>query len=159
MIDKQERIPRMVEQDLDARGVSAIFGIIGLFLFLVVSVIKGVTVTTVAFSFLVTQLPMLYQAWRRMKLLRTFNEDEEYQRLVRREFQIIVAMFMSLGLFTFLTWFVFDSMQGLLGVALIGIIPLLFLYVSMDRKLREVDPEHVTNRELRQAHRKQKLSP
>lgn len=154
-MDKQERIPRMVEQDLDARGISTIFGIIGLFLFLVVSVIKGVTVTTVAFSFLVTQLPMLYQAWRRMKLLRTFNEDEGYQRLVRREFLIIVAMFASLGVFTFLTWFVLDSMQELLGVALIGIIPLLILYVSMDGKLREVDPEHVTNRELRRAHREQ----
>ncbi|VXC01107.1 conserved membrane hypothetical protein [Exiguobacterium sp. 8H] len=158
-MNKQERLPKMVEQDLDTRGISTLFGIIGLFLFLVVSVINGVTVTTVAFSFLVTQLPMLYQAWRRMKLLRTFNEDEEYQRLVRREFQIIVAMFVSLGVFTFLTWFVFDSMQELLGVALIGIIPLLILYVPMDRKLREADPEHVTNRELRQAHRKQKLSP
>ncbi|WP_214779984.1 hypothetical protein [Exiguobacterium sp. s22] len=158
-MDKQERLPKMVEQDFDARGISAIFGIIGLFLFLVVSVINGVTVTTVALSFLVTQLPSLYQAWRRMKLLRTFNEDEEYQRLVRREFQIIVAMFVSLGVFTFLAKFVFDSMQELLGVALIGIIPLLILYVPMDRKLREADPNHVTNRELRQAHRKQKLSP
>ncbi|MBQ6459051.1 MAG: hypothetical protein IKG65_07065 [Exiguobacterium sp.] len=158
-MNKQERLPKMVEQDLDARGISTLFGIIGLFLFLIVSVIKGVTVTTVAFSFLVTQLPLLYQAWRRMKLLRTFNEDEGYKRLVRREFQIIVAMFGSLGVFTFLTWFVLDSMQELLGVALIGIIPLLILYVSMDRKLREADPEHVTNRELRQAHRKQKLSP
>ena len=158
-MNKQERIPKMVEQDLDARGISTLFGIIGLFLFLVISVINGVTVTTVALSFLVTQLPMLYQAWRRMKLLRTFNEDEEYKRLARREFQIIVAMFVLLGVFTFLTWFVLDSMQELLGVALIGIIPLLILYVSMDRKLREADPEHVTNRELRQAHRKQKLSP
>ncbi|MET2871756.1 MULTISPECIES: hypothetical protein [Exiguobacterium] len=154
-MNKQERLPKMVKQDLDSRGVSAIFGIIGLFLLLVVSVIRGITVTTVAFSFLVTQLPMLYQAWRRMELLRTFNEDEEYQRLVRREFQIIVAMFGSLGVFTFLTWFVLDSMQELLGVALIGIIPLLILYVSMDRKLREADPEHVTNRELRRAHREQ----
>ncbi|MFY7869925.1 MAG: hypothetical protein ACOVQN_10505, partial [Exiguobacterium sp.] len=133
-MNKQERLLKMVEQDLDARGISTLFGIIGLFLFLVVSVIKGVTVTTVAFAFLVIQLPMLYQAWRRMKLLRTFNEDEEYKRLVRREFQIIVAMFGSLGVFTFLTWFVLDSMQELLGVALIGIIPLLILYVSMDRK-------------------------
>ena len=154
-MDKQERIPRMVEQDLDARGISTLFGIIGLFLFLVVSVIKGVTVTTVALSFLVTQLPMLYQAWRRMKLLRTFNEDEEYQRLVRREFLIIVAMFGSLGVFTFLTWFVLDSMQELLVVALIGVIPLLIWYIPMDRKLREADPEHVTNRELRRAHREQ----
>lgn len=32
-MDKQERLPKMVEYDLDARGVSAIFGIIGLFLF------------------------------------------------------------------------------------------------------------------------------
>jgi len=158
-MNKQERLPKMVEQDFDARGISAIFGIIGLFLFLVVSVINGITVTTVALSFLVTQLPLLYQAWRRMKMLRTFNEDEEYQRLVRREFLIIVAMFMSLGVFTFLTWFVLDSMQGLLGVVLIGIIPLLILYIPMDRKLREADPEHMTNRELRQAHRKQKLSP
>lgn len=158
-MNKQERLPKMVKQDLDSRGVSTLFGIIGLFLLLVVSVIRGITVTTIAFSFLVTQLPMLYQAWRRMKLLRTFNEDEEYQRLVRREFQIIVAMFMSLGVFTFLTWFMLDSMQRLLGVALIGIIPFLILYVPMDRKLREADPEHVTNRELRQAHRKQKLSP
>ncbi|WP_337874738.1 hypothetical protein [Exiguobacterium sp.] len=158
-MDKQERLPKMVEQDLDARGISAIFGIIGLFLLLVVSVIKGITVTTVAFSFLVTQLPMLYQAWRRMKLLRTFNEDEEYQLLVRREFLIIVAIFGSLSVFTFLAWFVFGSMQELLGVALIGVIPLLILYLLMDRKLREADPEHVTNRELRQAHRKQKLSP
>ncbi|MGI1822655.1 hypothetical protein ACRPK6_10720 [Exiguobacterium sp. TRN 1102] len=158
-MNKQERLPKMVKQDLDARGISTLFGIIGLFLFLVISVINGVTVTTVALSFLVTQLPMLYQAWRRMKLLRTFNEDEEYKRLARREFQIIVAMFVLLGVFTFLTWFVLDSMQELLGVALIGIIPLLILYVSMDRKLREADPEHVTNRELRQAHRKQKLSP
>jgi uncharacterized membrane protein len=158
-MNKQERLPKMVEQDLDARGISTLFGIIGLFLFLVASVINGVTVTTVAFSFLVTQLPLLYQAWRRMKMLRTFNEDEEYQRLVRWEFLIIVAMFMSLGVFTFLTWFVLDSMQGLLGVVLIGIIPLLILYIPMDRKLREADPEHMTNRELRQAHRKQKLSP
>lgn len=154
-MNKQERLPKMVKQDLDSRGVSAIFGIIGLFLLLVVSVIRGITVTTVAFSLLVTQLPMLYQAWRRMKLLRTFNEDEEYQRLVRREFRIIVAMFGSLGVFTFLTKFLLDSMQELLGVALIGIIPLLILYVSMDRKLREADPEHVTNRELRRAHREQ----
>ena len=154
-MDKQERLPKMIEQDLDARGISAIFGIIGLFLFLVVSVIKGVAVTTVAFSFLVTQLPMLYQAWRRMKLLRTFNEDEEYQRLVHREFLIIVTMFVSLGVFTFITWFVLGSMQELLGVALIGGIPLLILYIPMDRKLREADPEHVTNRELRRAHREQ----
>lgn len=158
-MNKQERLLKMVEQDLDAQGISTLFGIIGLFLFLVVSVINGITVTTVALSFLVTQLPLLYQAWRRMKLLRTFNEDEEYQRLVRREFLIIVAMFVSLGVFTFLTWFVLDSMQELLGVVLIGIIPLLILYVSMDCKLREADPEHVTNRELQQAHRKQKLSP
>lgn len=158
-MNKQECLPKMVEQDLDARGFSTLFGIIGLFLFLVVSVINGVTVTTVAFSFLVTQLPMLYQAWRRMKLLRTFNEDEEYQRLVRQEFLIIVVMFGLIGVFTFLTWFVLDSMQELLGVVLIGIIPLLILYLSMDRKLREADPEHVTNRELRRAHREQKLSP
>ncbi|MCT4786387.1 hypothetical protein ACFQO8_13630 [Exiguobacterium aestuarii] len=154
-MDKQERIPKMVEHDLDGRGVGAVFGIIGLFFFLVVSVIKGVTVTTVAFSFLVTQLPMLYQAWRRLKLLRTFNEDEEYQRLVRREFLIVVAMFASLGIFTFLTWFVLDSMQELLGIALIGVIPFLIWYMTMDRKLREADPEHVTNRELRSARREQ----
>ena len=154
-MNKQERLLKMVEQDLDARGISTLFGTIGLFLLLVVSVIRGITVTTVAFSFLVTQLPMLYQAWRRMKLLRTFNEDEEYQRLVRREFLIIVTMFVSLGVFTFLTKFVLDSMQELLGVALIGVIPLLILYIPMDRKLREADPEHVTNRELRRAHREQ----
>ena len=155
MVNKQERLPQMVEQDLDARGISAIFGIIGLFLFLVVSVIKGVTVTTVAFSFLVTQLPMLYQAWRRMKLLRRFNEDREYQRLVRREFLIIVAMFGSLGVFTFLTWFVLDSKLEIIGISLIAFIPLLIWYISMEHKLREADSEHVTNRELRRAHREQ----
>lgn len=151
MVEKHERLQQMVERDLDARSTGFIFGIAGLFVVLTASVIQGVTVTTMAMAFLVTQLPTLYQSWQRMKLLSTFNKDPQYQQLVSREFTIVLTMFGSLASFTFISRFFTDSVLELVGFSLIWFIPLVIWYISVQRELAQVDPEHVSHRELRRA--------
>lgn len=94
------------------------------------------------------QFPALYKSWHRKKLLLSFNDNTRYQQLVRSEFlmgltsPLLVLILIAsvelewISLFTFVI------------VALTGIMVLLILSLPIDRKLKTIDPLHVTGVEL-----------
>ena len=94
------------------------------------------------------QFPALYKSWHRKKLLLSFNEDKRYQQLVRSEFLLgLTSPLLVLILITSaeLEWI---SLFTFVIIAFIGIIVLLILSFPIDRKLKEIDPLHVTGVEL-----------
>ena len=94
------------------------------------------------------QFPALYKSWHRKKLLLSFNEDKRYQQLVRSEFLLgLTSPLLVLILITSaeLEWI---SLFTFVIVALIGIMVLLIVSFPIDRKLKEIDPLHVTGVEL-----------
>ncbi|WP_031424569.1 hypothetical protein [Exiguobacterium sp. NG55] len=94
------------------------------------------------------QFPALYKSWHRKKLLLSFNEDKRYQQLVRSEFLLgLTSPLLVLILITSveLEWI---SLFTFVIVAFIGIMVLLILSFPIDRKLKEIDPLHVTGVEL-----------
>ncbi|QUP86797.1 hypothetical protein KD909_12825 [Exiguobacterium sp. PFWT01] len=94
------------------------------------------------------QFPALYKSWHRKKLLLSFNEDKRYQQLVRSEFLLgLTSPLLVLILITSaeLEWI---SLFTFVIIAFIGIMVLLILSFPIDRKLKEIDPLHVTGVEL-----------
>lgn len=94
------------------------------------------------------QFPALYKSWHRKKLLLSFNEDKRYQQLVRSEFLLgLTSPLLVLILITSaeLEWI---SLFTFVIIAFIGIIVLLILSFPIDRRLKEIDPLHVTGVEL-----------
>lgn len=153
MINKNERLKLMVENERKVNRTAllltlAILGVAFAFIFT-----REINVTTFSVIIMATQLPSLYRAWHRMKLLRTFNDEARYQKYVRLEFGIVLANVLLLGVFIAIAWTIEGSLLVFAGMLLALFIPFIFLSVWVNRKIELIDPEHVTNHELRTAHR------
>lgn len=152
-MEKQERIKRMVENERRVNRVALplTFAILAIALYYIFTQ----EITTAAFVLLIvaTQLPSLYRAWHRMKLLLTFNEEDGYRQFVRLEFFLVLVNILILGSFVALAWSIEGSLFFFIALIFGTFIPFLFLSVWVNRKLEQLDPNHVMNRELREVHR------
>lgn len=153
MVNKNERLKQMVENDRKVNRTALLltFAILGIAFYFIFT--QDITLATFAIIIMATQLPSIYRAWHRMKLLLTFNDDARYQKFVRLEFGIVLANVILLGVFIAIAWAIEGSLV-IFAIMLISLfIPFIFLSVWVNRKIELIDPEHVTNHELRTAHR------
>ena len=146
MVDHEVRLEQMLKDD-EKRKRQMVIPLIGVMLLFFIYFWKT-NILLLLPMVVVGQVPIIYHAWHRMKLLLSFNEDAQYQQLVRYEFGLTFAqpallflliLSVELGWITLLTFII---------AAFIGIISLLTLSVRLDRKLKEIDPLHVTGVEL-----------
>ncbi|TCI25411.1 hypothetical protein EVJ32_10650 [Exiguobacterium sp. SH5S4] len=153
MVNKNERLKQMVENDRNVNRTALLltFAILGIAFYFIFT--QDIKVATFAVIIMATQLPSLYRAWHRMNLLLTFNDEARYQKFVRLEFGIVLANVILLGIFIAIAWSIEGSLLVFAGMLLALFIPFIFLSVWVNRKLELIDPEHVTNHELRTAHR------
>ncbi|TCI42899.1 hypothetical protein EVJ27_11685 [Exiguobacterium sp. SH3S2] len=104
-------------------------------------------------AFLFVYAVLLLWGWVRMKLLLRFNSNETYQRYVQLEF---LGVFLTIvGLTIFIWNGVIQVNQSITYSWLGTLIILPYIYVAswVDRRLKEVDAEHVTHQELRKQRR------
>ena len=146
MVDHEVRLERMLKDDKKRKKqlTLPLIGAIVLTFFYIWTTNVFLLYAMIFFG----QFPALYKSWHRKKLLLSFNEDKRYQQLVRSEFLLgLTSPLLVLILITSveLEWI---SLFTFVIVAFIGIMVLLILSFPIDRKLKEVDPLHVTGVEL-----------
>jgi len=153
MVEKEQRVKQMVENDRDVNKTALLltFMILGIAFYFIFT--QEISLVTFAVIIMATQLPSLYRAWHRMKLLLTFNDEGRYQKFVRLEFGIVLANVVLLGLFIAIAWSIEGSLVVFAVMLLALFIPFIFLSVWVNRKLELIDSNHVNNHELRMAHR------
>lgn len=146
MVDHEVRLERMLKDD-EKRKKQLTLPLIGAII-LTFFYIWTTNVFLLYAMIFFGQFPALYKSWHLKKLLLSFNQDTQYQQLVRFEFlwgltsPLLVLILIAgvelewISLFTFVI------------IALIGIMVLLILSFPIDRKLKEIDPLHVTSVEL-----------
>lgn len=98
-------------------------------------------------------VPTLFFEWKQTVLYLRFNDDWTYRRLVKGQFFILVATFLTL--FSLITLFLTGQIHPdvLMWALVIGAPPSVLLPLWMDRKLLKLDPEHVTSNMLAKANR------
>ena len=146
MVDHEVRLERMLKEDKKRKKqlTLPLVGAIVLTFFYIWTTNVFLLYAMIFFG----QFPALYKSWHRKKLLLSFNEDKRYQQLVRSEFLLgLTSPLLVLILITSaeLEWI---SLFTFVIIALIGIMVLLILSFPIDRKLKEIDPLHVTGVEL-----------
>ena len=146
MVDHEVRLERMLKEDKKRKKqlTLPLIGAIVLTFFYIWTTNVFLLYAMIFFG----QFPALYKSWHRKKLLLSFNEDKRYQQLVRSEFLLgLTSPLLVLILITSveLEWI---SLFTFVIIALIGIMVLLILSFPIDRKLKEIDPLHVTGVEL-----------
>lgn len=146
MVDHEVRLERMLKDDKKRKKqlTLPLVGAIILTFFYIWTTNVFLLYAMIFFG----QFPALYKSWHRKKLLLSFNEDKRYQQLVRSEFLLgLTSPLLVLILITSveLEWI---SLFTFVIVAFIGIMVLLILSFPIDRKLKEIDPLHVTGVEL-----------
>ncbi|MCT4799004.1 hypothetical protein ACFO4U_14275 [Exiguobacterium profundum] len=146
MVDHEVRLERMLKDDKKRKKqlTLPLVGAIVLTFFYIWTTNVFLLYAMIFFG----QFPALYKSWHRKKLLLSFNEDKRYQQLVRSEFLLgLTSPLLVLILITSveLEWI---SLFTFVIVAFIGIMVLLILSFPIDRKLKEIDPLHVTGVEL-----------
>lgn len=101
----------------------------------------------------VSLIPTLFFEWKQTVLYLQFNDDWTYRRLVKGQFFILVATFLTL--FSLITLFLTGQIHPdvLMWAMVIGAPPSVLLPLWMDRKLLKLDPEHVTSNMLAKANR------
>lgn len=101
----------------------------------------------------VSLIPTLFFQWKQTILYLRFNDNWTYRRLVKGQFFILVATFFTL--FSIIALFLTGQIHRdvLMWVTVIGAPPSVLLPLWMDRKLLELDPEHVTSNMLAKANR------
>lgn len=153
MVEKEQRVKQMVENDRNVNKTALLltFMILGIAFYFIFT--QEISLVTFAVIIMATQLPSLYRAWHRMKLLLTFNDEARYQKFVRLEFGIVLANVVLLGLFIAIAWSIEGSLVVFAVMLLALFIPFIFLSVWVNRKLELIDSNHVNNHELRMAHR------
>ncbi|WP_214828278.1 hypothetical protein [Exiguobacterium sp. s26] len=98
-------------------------------------------------------VPTLFFEWKQTVLYLRFNDDWTYRRLVKGQFFILVATFLTL--FSLITLFLTGQIHPdvLMWAMVIGAPPSVLLPLWIDRKLLKLDPEHVTSNMLAKANR------
>ena len=153
MIQKNERLKQMVENERKVNRTALLltFAILGIAFYFIFT--QEISLLTFAVIIMATQLPSLYRAWHRMKLLITFNDEARYQKFVRIEFGIVLANIILLGILIAIAWAIEGSLVVFAIMLIALFLPFIFFSVWVNRKIELIDPEHVTNHELRTAHR------
>lgn len=107
-------------------------------------------------AFLVIYASLILWGWLRMKLLLRFSSDELYRRYVRLNFLFIFMTVIGLAIFIWGT--VIQNFQhvtySLLGTLIV--LPCLYFEWWVNERLKKIDPEHVTNQDIRQYRRLKK---
>lgn len=146
MIDHEVRLEQMLKED-EKRKKQMVIPLIGVMLLFFLYFGKT-DILLLLPMILVGHVPLLYHAWHRKKLLLSFNEETQYQQLVRFEFLLNFAQPLLLLILIACIELEWITLLTFIIVAFIGIISLLTLSVRLDRKLKEIDPLHVTGVEL-----------
>ena len=83
MVNKHERLKQMVENDRKVNRTALLltFAILGIAFYFIFT--QEISLLTFAVIIMATQLPSLYRAWHRMKLLLTFNDALSKVRATR----------------------------------------------------------------------------
>ncbi|EPE60944.1 hypothetical protein L479_02669 [Exiguobacterium sp. S17] len=100
-------------------------------------------------------VPTLFFEWKKTIVYLQFNEDWVYRRLIKTNFFLLCfTFFLVLGLVAlFLTGHM--NRDGFVWAMVIGGLPAILLPFWIDRKLLQLDPEHVTSSMLAKASREQ----
>lgn len=146
MVDHEVRLERMLKDD-EKRRKELLFPLMSIIV-LLFFYLWTLNIFLLYTMILVGQFPNLYKSWHRKKLLLSFNEDARYQQQVQSEFYVglaIPSFLLILIICVLLDWvtllsFVIAMFVGLLVLTVIG--------VRFDRKLKEIDPLHVTGVEF-----------
>ncbi|WP_214890447.1 hypothetical protein [Exiguobacterium sp. s142] len=107
-------------------------------------------------AFVVIYAALVLWGWLRMKLLLRFSSDKLYRRYVRINFLFIFMTVIGLAIFVWGT--VIQNFQNVTYSLLGTLIVLPFLYFEwwVNERLKKIDPEHVTNQDIRQYRRMKK---
>lgn len=107
-------------------------------------------------AFLVIYAALTLWGWLRMKLLLRFGSDKLYRRYVRINFLFICMTIIGLAIFMWGT--IIQNFQNVTYSFLGTLIVLPFLYFEwwVNERLKKIDPEHVTNQDMRQYRRLKK---
>ncbi|TCI34081.1 MULTISPECIES: hypothetical protein [unclassified Exiguobacterium] len=100
-------------------------------------------------------VPTLFFEWKKTVVYLQFNEDWAYRRLIKVNFfSLCFTFFLLFGLVaSFLTGHM--NRDGFMWAMVIGAPPSILLPFWIDRKLLQLDPEHVTSSMLAKANREQ----
>lgn len=101
----------------------------------------------------ISLVPMMWVEWRQTRAYLTFNDDRLYRRLIRLNFAILCFTFVLLFSLVVLLLTGNIHRDVLMWTIIIGAPPSVLLPFWLDRKLLEIDPEHVTSGMLAKASR------
>lgn len=98
-------------------------------------------------------VPMMWVEWRQTRTYLTFNRDRSYRRLIQLNFAILCFTFILL--FSLVTLLLTGNIHrdALMWTIILGAPPSVLLPFWLDRKLLQIDPEHVTSGMLAKANR------
>lgn len=101
----------------------------------------------------ISLVPMMWVEWRQTRAYLTFNDDRLYRRLIRLNFAILCFTFVLL--FSLVALLLTGNIHRdvLMWIIIIGAPPSVLLPFWLDRKLLEIDSEHVTSSMLAKANR------
>ncbi|OGX78772.1 hypothetical protein A6395_10550 [Exiguobacterium sp. SH31] len=100
-------------------------------------------------------VPTLFFEWKKTIVYLKFNDDWAYRRLIKANFFLLCfTFFLLFGVIaSFLTGHM--NRDGFVWAMVIGGLPAILLPFWIDRKLLQLDPEHVTSSMLAKASREQ----
>ncbi|TCI25399.1 hypothetical protein EVJ32_10590 [Exiguobacterium sp. SH5S4] len=103
----------------------------------------------------VSLVPTVFLEWRKTRTYLQFNDEPMYRRLIRLNFSMLCFTFVLL--FGLVALFLTGHMNrdGLMWAMVIGAPPSVLWPFWVDRKLLQLDPEHVTSSMLAKANREQ----
>lgn len=101
----------------------------------------------------ISLVPMMWVEWRQTRTYLTFNRDRLYRRLIRLNFAILCFTFVLLFSLVVLLLTGNIHRDVLMWTIIIGAPPSVLLPFWLDRKLLEIDSEHVTSGMLAKASR------
>ncbi|MCT4782702.1 MULTISPECIES: hypothetical protein [Exiguobacterium] len=95
--------------------------------------------------FFVVTLPLSFVAWRKTRTLLTFNEDQRYRRWIR--FKGLLNLVLLFGMMGMMSLFAsgFVPLSLFTGTVVSLAIGYLFIEMVIDRRLLQIDDEHVVD--------------
>ncbi|MCC5893595.1 hypothetical protein [Exiguobacterium sp.] len=101
----------------------------------------------------ISLVPMMWVEWRQTRAYLTLNDDRLYRRLIRLNFAILCFTFVLLFSLVALLLTGNIHRDGLMWAMIIGGPPSVLWPFWLDRKLLQIDPEHVTSGMVTKANR------
>lgn len=103
----------------------------------------------------ISLVPMMWVEWRQMRTYLTFNRDRSYRRLIQLNFLFLSFTFVLLFSLVALLLTGNIHRDALMWTIVLGAPPSALFPFWLDRKLLQIDSEHVTSGMLAKAHRHQ----